>query len=396
MMSAHWVAESLMESVRSLAEACWLAALLGRFSFWVPIHRAFADRLPSNAAASAERAIVLFLAVGAIPVLGSLLPALGRSPAQATFGAFLGGLFGLGFLLSLPLRKPTVRWPVLPWVLWPLLAFTLLLDPAGRPATPLGPEAPLLWTFLVRLLLLSLSLWLASLLAELLILTPILARAGRRDPLILLLGTGSLLNSFAITLFGVSGLGLAWLLLVHPLSFTPVVPGSLLETIGVFSLFALLLRSFHQVLAEPAATAVLMRPRAQHSPQGRSGSTSVSIAACRLPLTTHAVELFAVAGTLVAGNFLAAGSLAAAPSPFHFQTVDLLLLPLLAIVAAGGRRLFGFSRQLVQACIDQPRTQDPDRVPPVLVELGMRQWLWAAGVFFVGAVAIISVSSHFH
>ncbi|MDD4932223.1 MAG: hypothetical protein PHO89_01995 [Methylacidiphilaceae bacterium] len=388
----NWVAESVLEAARSLAEACWIAALLGRYAFWTPIHQIFGDRLPSNAALSAERAILLFLALGAIPVLGSLLPVLERSVGRATFGAFLGGLFGLGFLLSFPLRKPTISWPVLPWVLWALLVFALLLDPAGKPAIPLGPEAPLLWTALVRLFLLSLSLWLATLLAELLILTPILARAGLRDPLILLLGTGSLLNSVAITLFGASGLILAWLLLFHPLPFTPVASGSLLELIGSFSLFALLLRSFHQVLAEPAATAVLMRPRARRSPAAQPGAPS----ACRLPLSTHALEMFAVAGTLVAGNVLASRPLAGTSSPLHFRWIDLLLLPLLAVVAAGGHRLFHFSRQLVQACIDLPRTEDPGRVPPVLVQLGLRQWLWAGGVFALGAAAILTVTTRLH
>ncbi|MDD2676313.1 MAG: hypothetical protein PHP75_02425 [Methylacidiphilaceae bacterium] len=384
----NWVAESVLETARSLAEACWIAALLGRFSFWIPIHRIFGDRLPPNAALSAQRAILLVLAVGAIRVLASLLTIWQRSVAPATFGAFLGGLFGLGFLCSLPLRKPTISWPVVPWVLWALLAVVLLLDPAGKPATPLGPEAPLLWTALVRLFLLSLSLWLAILLAELLILTPILAQAGRRDPLVLLLGTGSLLNSFAVTLFGLSGLTLTWLLLFHPLPFAPVASGSLLDLIGLSSLFALLLRSFHQILAEPAATAVLMRPRARRSPDAP--------AACRLPLTTHAVEMFAVAGTLVAGNFLAARPLSTAPSAVEFRWIDLLLLPLLALVAAGGHRLFHFSRQLVQSCIDLPRAEDPDRVPPVLVQLGLRQWLWAGGVFSLGAIAILLVTTHLH
>jgi hypothetical protein len=391
-MTANWMAESVLEAARSLAEACWIAALLGRFSFWIPIYRTFGDRLPSNAALSAQRAILLFLAVGTIPVLGSLLPTLQRSVAPATLGAFLGGLFGLGFLCSLPLRKPTISWPVVPWFLWVLLVFVLLLDPAGKPAIPLGPEAPLLWTALMRLFLLSLSLWLATLLAELLILTPILAQAGRRDPLILLLGTGSLLNSIAITLFGVSGLILTWLLLFHPLPFAPVASGSLLDLIGLSSLFALLLRSFHQVLAEPAATAVLMRPRARRSPAAQPEAPS----ACRLPLTTHALEMFAVAGTLVAGNFLAARPLSTAPSAVEFRWIDLLLLPLLAVVAAGGHRLFHFSRQLVQACIDLPRAENPDRVPPVLVQLGLRQWLWAGGVFSLGAMTILLVTTHLH
>ncbi len=389
---SHWVTESVLESARSFGEACWLATLLGRFTFWDPIERTVGDRLPPNATLSTERAIVGFLAVGAIPVLSSLLPALGRSPAPATFGAFLGGLFGLGFLLSLPLRKPTIPWSVLPWTLWALLACTLLLDPAGKPATPLGPEAPLLWRVLVRLFLLSLSLWMATLLAELLILTPVLARMGRRDPFILLLGTGSLVNSYAITLFGITGLGLVWLLLFHPLSSSSGSSGSLLEAIGAFSLFALLLRSFHQVLAEPAATAVLMRPRARRSPDAQSGAPS----ACRLPLTTHALELFAVAGTLVAGNVLAARPLDGTPPVLAFRSTDLLILPLLLLVAAGGHRLFHFSRQLVQACLDLPREEKPDRVPPVLVLLGLRQWLWAGGVFSLGAMAIVTVTSHLH
>ncbi|WP_142525301.1 hypothetical protein [Methylacidimicrobium cyclopophantes] len=390
------MAESLLEASRSLGEACWLAALLGRFSFWIPIDYTFGNRFPPNSALSVERAIFAFLALGAVPVLGALLPPLGRSPAPATFGAFLGGLFGLGFLLSLPLRKPTLSTRLLPWALWSLLGATLLLDPAGKPSSPPGTEAPLLWTALTRLLLLSLSLWLATLLAELFILTPVLARTGRRDPFILLLGTGSLVNSYAITLFGASGLAVSWLLLVHPRSFSPVTPGSLPGIIGAFSLFALLLRSFHQVLAEPAATAVLMRPRARNARQDRPGSASVSTAACRLPLTTHAIELFAVGGTLVAANFLSASPLAPTPSPFHLESVDLLLLPLLALVATGGHRLFHFSRQLIQGCIDLPRSEDPERVPPVLVQLGIRQWLWAGGVFFLGAVAIVTISNHFH
>ncbi|VVM06636.1 hypothetical protein [Methylacidimicrobium tartarophylax] len=393
MDQANWVVESVREAARSLAEACWIAVLLGRFSFWIPIYRIFGDRLPPNAALSAQRAILFFLAVGAIPVLGSLFPAWQRSVAPATFGAFLGGLFGLGFLCSLPLRKPTISWPVVPWFLWALLVFVFLLDPAGKPAIPLGPEAPLLWTALMRLFLLSLSLWLATLLAELLILTPILAQAGRRDPLILLLGTGSLLNSIAVTLFGLSGLILTWLLLFHPLPFAPVASGSLLDLIGLSSLFALLLRSFHQILAEPAATAVLMRPRARRSSPSAQPEAP---AACRLPLTTHALEMFAVAGTLVAGNFLAARPLSTAPSAVEFRWSDLLLLPLLAVVAAGGHRLFHFSRQLVQACIDLPRAEDSDRVPPVLVQLGLRQWLWAGGVFSLGAMAILLVTTHLH
>ncbi|WP_018289849.1 hypothetical protein [Verrucomicrobium sp. 3C] len=388
----NWVAESVLEAARSLGEACWITALLGRYSFWTPIHRIFGGELPPNAALSAQRAMLLFLALGALPVLGSLLPSLQRSVAPATFGAFLGGLFGLGFLLSFPLPKPTISWPVLRWTLWTLLILTFLLDPAGKPAIPLGPEAPLLWTAFVRLFLLSLSLWLATLLAELLILTPILARAGRRDPLILLLGTGSLLNSVAVTLFGVSGLVLTWFLLFHPLPFAPVASGSLLDRIGLSSLFALLLRSFHQVLAEPAATAVLMRPRAHRSPAAQPEAQG----SCRLPLTTHALEMFAVAGTLVAGNFLAARPLSSAPSALEFQWIDLLLLPLLAIVAAGGHRLFHFSRQLVQACIDLPRAEDPDRIPLVLVQLGLRQWLWAGGLFSLGAIAILGVTTLLH
>ncbi|MGD9896739.1 MAG: hypothetical protein AB7T14_06665 [Candidatus Methylacidiphilaceae bacterium] len=401
MDQANWVAEGVLETFRSLGETCWIAALLGRFPFWIPINRTFRDRLPPNAALSAERTMLVFLALGAIPVLASLLPATGRSPAQATFGAFLGGLFGLGFLLSLPLGRPTIFWPALPWVLWTLLAFTLFLDPAGEPAVPLGAKAPLVWAALGRLCLLSLSFWLATLLAELLILAPILARAGARDPLILLLGTGSLLNSIAITLFGASGLILVWLLLFHPLSFPSVVSGSSLELIGSFSLFALLLRSFHQVFAEPAATAVLMRPRPRRSlppsvPSGAAPDASVPKAACHLPLTTHAIELLAVAGTLVAGNFVAPIPLASAPLSFRFRWADLLLLPLLAILAAGGRRLFCFSRKLVQACVNLPRTDDPERVPLVLVQLGLRQWLWAGGVFILEAVTIITVTNHFH
>ncbi len=390
---SSWVAESVLEAARSLAEACWLAALLGRFPFWMPLQRTFGDRLAPNAALSAERAILLFLALGVIPVLGSLAPGFGRNPAAATFGAFLGGLFGLGFLLSLPLRKPTIPGPLLPWALWALLIAGLLLDPAGRPAIPPGPEPPLIWRALLRLFLLSLSLWLSTLLAELLILTPVLARTGRRDPLILLLGTGSLVNSYAITLFGMSGLGFVWMLLFHPLSSVPA-SGSLLEALGAFSLFALLLRSFHQVLAEPAATAVLMRPRARRSPQTSAGTLSGPSSSCRLPLTTHALELFAVAGTLVAGNFLAASPLGGTPRALVFRWSDLLLLPLLALVAAGGHRLFHFSRQLVQACIDLPRTEDSERVPPVQVQLGLRQWLWAGGLFSLSAAAIVTVANH--
>ncbi|CAB4243782.1 membrane protein of unknown function [Methylacidimicrobium sp. AP8] len=385
MDAPNWVSEGVLKSARSLGEACWLAGLLGRFTFWEPIERSFSKRLPANAAPLTERALVAFLALGAIPVLASLIPAFGRSPAPATFGAFLGGLFGFGFLLSLPLRKPTVPWSALRWALWGLLGCTLLLDPAGKPAALPGPEAPLLWRALLRLLLLSLSLWLATLLAELLILTPVLARTGRRDPFILLLGTGSLVNSYAITVFGASGLGLAWLLALHPLSSSLGASGSLGKAIGALALFALLLRSFHQVLAEPAATAVLMRPRACRSPEAAPS-------ACRLPLTTHALELFAVAGTLIAGNFLAAQSAASPPSAVAFRRIDLLFLPLLALLAAGGHRLFRFSRQLVDACLDLPPAEDPRRVPPVLVQLGWRQWLWAGGVFSLTALAILLVT----
>lgn len=392
-MQGDWMAEGTLKAARSLGEACWLAALLGRFPFWIPLQRTFGDRLAPNAALSAERAIVLFLALGAIPVLGSLLPAFGRSPAPATFGGFLGGLFGFGFLLSLPLRKPTIPAAFLPWILWPLLIGILLLDPAGHPSVSLGAETPLLARALLRIFLLSLSLWLATLLAELLILTPILARTGLRDPLILLLGTGSLVNSYAITLFGISGLGLVWLFLFHPLPLVPSASDSLFEAVGAFSLFALLLRSFHQVLAEPAATAVLMRPRARRS-QVSAGDPLAS-ASCRLPLTTHALELFAVAGTLVAGNLLAAAPLAHTPPALAFGWSDLLLLPLLALVAAGGHRLFHFSRQLVQSCIDLPRAEDPERIPPVLVQLGLRQWLWAGGLFSLSAAAIVTVANHF-